>query len=65
MGFVSARGSIGIALACFGAQTRCAGLLTLRHGRIVVGQRAAAPASTAKPATGNRPQMPSLMTPRV
>ena len=33
--------------------------------RIVVGQRAAAPASTAKPATGNRPQMPSLMTPRV
>src|SRR5262249_17624173 len=33
--------------------------------RIVVGQRAAAPASAAKPATGNRPQGPSLMPPRV
>jgi membrane fusion protein, macrolide-specific efflux system len=32
--------------------------------RIVVGQRAAAPASAAKPATGNRPQMPPMM-PRV
>ena len=32
--------------------------------RIVVGQRAAAPAPAAKPATGNRPQTPSLM-PRV
>jgi membrane fusion protein, macrolide-specific efflux system len=33
--------------------------------RIVVGQRAAAPAPAARPATGNRPQMPSLMPPRV
>src|SRR5262249_12498955 len=32
--------------------------------RIVVGQRAAAPAA-ARPATGNRPQIPSVMSPRV
>jgi membrane fusion protein, macrolide-specific efflux system len=33
--------------------------------RIVVGQRAAVPAPAARPATGNRPQMPSLIPPRV
>ena len=33
--------------------------------RIVVGQRAAASAPAARPATGNRPQTPSLMPPRV
>ena len=31
--------------------------------RIVVGQRTAAPATIAKPATGNRPQMPPQMSP--
>ena len=33
--------------------------------RIVIGQRAAAPAQAARPATGNRPQTPALTPPRV
>jgi hypothetical protein len=39
MGFVSSRGWIGVVVGCFGGQTRCAGHLTLTHGRTVVGQR--------------------------